>query len=256
MIHREDGQWFCKSRAWWSCFPVKFGNLCFRFRTPRLQVLPKRQWIEWECLLNPSSRIEKDLWGNQLLLKMLPGQPLESIFAAKLKSSASNIEAALDLIGIAAGSLKEFHQRTVNVDGQDVLLSHGDASVANVMIDQTLGSGIWFDFDLQHDLAESALTRQADDLRALLFTSAAWSNIDDIPRVVAFLREAWLTDATEHQRQVWAELKRLIGDGSLRWDLFHQAQCRRTQAGRDGAAVPWGDVHRSVSNALRLTEEA
>ena len=251
LVSNEDGQWLCKTRAWWGVFPVMIGNFFFRFRRPRLRVLPTRQWMQWEQTLNPSTRIEKSAGGDKLLLKLLPGQPLESVFAAALEDSTFDTETALDLLGVATHELKVFHQRTVHFENGEVLLSHGDASLANVLIDVTLGTAIWFDFDLQHDLSEPALTRQADDLRALLFTSAPWLSIDDIPLVVAFMREAWFTDATEHQRQVWAELERLIGDGSLRWDLFHQAQCRRTQAGKDGAAVSWAEIHRCIETAFK-----
>ena len=231
-------------------FPVAIGNFFFRFRTPRLRVLPTRQWMQWEQTLNPSTRIEKSGGGDQLLLKMLPGQPLENVFAAARKSSTFDIEAALDQLGIAVSSLKAFHQRTVYSGSEEVLLSHGDASLANVLFDHTLQSVTWFDFDLQHDLAESAVMRHSDDLRALVFTATPWFAAEDIPRVVTSIRAAWFGNATQHQRQVWAELERVVVEGGLRWDLFHQAQCRRSKAAKDGAVVSWTDIHRDVSKAF------
>ena len=129
-----------------------------------------------------------------------------------------SIDKRLSHAGMALRSLTQFHQHIITLEPDDtVLLSHGDATVRNVMFDATTNSVTWFDFDLRHDLTVSATARHADDLRAFLFSAAHYFSMEDLPDLVRVARENY------SDSKVWVELSKQVSSPWFRFDLFHLA---------------------------------
>jgi hypothetical protein len=57
-------------------------------------------------------------------------------------------------------------------DGVSRPFSHGDATARNVLCDVARGRATWIDFETLHDPSRTVAWRQADDLRALLWSAA------------------------------------------------------------------------------------
>ena len=58
-------------------------------------------------------------------------------------------------------------------------LSHGDATLRNVLFDPETGNARWFDFDTAHDPGLAPAWRHGDDLRALVYSSV--ESFADVP---------------------------------------------------------------------------
>jgi hypothetical protein len=93
------------------------------------------------------------------------------------------------------------HERTEEIHGEAWQVSHGDATSSNVLVDlerseaggnpvDHAGEAIWFDFDMRHCWKLPARQRQADDLRALIYSSAVAVACNDYQDFAATVAQA------------------------------------------------------------------
>ena len=89
---------------------------------------------------------------------------------------------AARLRGLEAASraLRDLHLVELpRADGVCERLSHGDATLRNVLFDPGTGEARWFDFDTAHDSGVAPAWRHGDDLRALVYSAV--ESFDDVP---------------------------------------------------------------------------
>lgn len=247
-----------KHRKWYGWIPIMIGNFVLRFRHPRLYVLPTPQWLAWEQQIQPIVP-GNDVYlfqGHGLNCKILPGEPLAKLLiqvdqdrkegVCRVPTSgtddAKEVE-ALTWAAWGARALAELHGTVLEFYGDDeqnkknmlcssqtkrsnpvdlpIRLSHGDAGISNLMIDLASQSAQWFDFDLRHDLQIASDKRQADDLRAFLFTLGLCFRWISLASLVQTVRHEYRSG------HVWSELAKLISHGKLDFDFFHAAQLAR-----------------------------
>ena len=170
-----NGDCFRKRRTTWAEILIPPGNWYLRAQGAFSEVLPLRKWVAWEIevasRLGRKTRILDDQQG--LEMPLIPGQSLDELLQANLPLTEK-----LHAVFLSAAALRKLHQIAMpafNDNDKDSTwpLSHGDATCRNVIVDAASGTAGWIDFDMRHRPGLSPLTRQADDLRALLWSSAA-----------------------------------------------------------------------------------
>lgn len=176
-FHRWDASpnlpngWLCKRRGSLSEILIPPGNLYLRLQGALSEMLPLKSWMTWEqavaAQLKREIRPTADRRG--LEFPRLPGTSLEEILRAG-QSESEKLQATF----LAAAGLRNLHQVTLSAFGtSDWPLSHGDATCRNVILDQETSTAQWIDFDMRHRSHLSPAIRHADDLRALIWSSAA-----------------------------------------------------------------------------------
>ena len=163
--------WRRKSRVCWCESLLPYGNLYVRLQGAPSEVLPARDWLQQEAVV--AAALGRDIQlrpGLRALdMRLLPGVCLREILLER-----SALEAKREALRVAAAALRQLHGLSVNEGGgQTQALSHGDATCNNVIVDRAGHSAAWIDFDTRHRAHLSPLERHADDLRALLLSSAA-----------------------------------------------------------------------------------
>ncbi len=167
-----------KSRRPLSRFAIVIGNKYLRFQNSEVEILNDQDWLRWECsiesqmntgvvYLQPPSTYEN---FHGLVSHVCRGQSLRDI----LVESSFSINQKFEAIGLAMNALFRLHSFEADW-GNEVhqSISHGDATVNNVIIDLIAKTSQWIDFDTRHVSHLSALDRQADDMRALLYSVAS-----------------------------------------------------------------------------------
>lgn len=128
------------------------------------------------------------------------------------------VQEKLSAFAMAAGALRQLHSGSVQRANADHwCLSHGDATCDNVIVNRTTSSVAWIDFDMRHEWRVPAETRHADDLRALVFSSAACLPPDLYPKC------AEQVVAVYDESQVLRTLRRRI-ERQASPNVFHLAQ--------------------------------
>jgi hypothetical protein len=229
-IDSERSHSIIKTRSIWNWIPLTIGNFVFRFRVPAIRVLPTWEWIEWESAVNSAMRQKSERIKSGVRTEKLPGEPLGKL----LKQTRYSEQQKRGWVELACRALVSLHEIRVGSS----LLSHADASVSNVMIVRADGqssevgqvragqSATWFDFDLRHDLTAASIDRQADDLRALIFTALVCCQWNDVQSLIDGLKLAYANS------EVWAALKQVLANRKLDCDVFHLAQLRRANRSR------------------------
>ena len=103
-------------------------------------------------------------------------------------------------------------------DGGCERLSHGDATLRNVLFDPATGEARWFDFDTAHDPGLAPAWRHADDLRALIYSAV--ESFADVP-VAHVLRT--VQDAYAEPRP-WEQIRDRLARRALHFSPLHLAQ--------------------------------
>lgn len=212
-----DHELVAKERHWLSWLLILPGNLVLRWRQAPVRVLPTHQWKAWERTVTPFDHACDETSSRTLTIAKIDGVPLAQL----LSHSDLPIEQKLNLISLAATALHGLHQQVRETsEFGDVRLSHGDATVRNVMMGLNSDTATWFDFDLRHDLNISAVLRHADDLRALLFSAAHYFPPENLTDFVHITRK------TYHEGEIWHELDRQLNNRWFCVDVFHFAHTR------------------------------
>ncbi len=215
-----------KCRRWWGCVLILLGNPVLACRQVPVRVLFNGQWIRWEREVKHVLNSEAIESGHVLACNQLRGVPL----ANWLAESTETKDARLEVLGIAVNALREFHCLTIE-EGRAgaVPLSHGDATLNNVLYDQESRSAQWIDFDLRHWLSVPAPQRHADDLRALLFSASCHFSDAEIPELLSVVRQQYDCQV------VWNCLIDQLSSRWFRFDVFHRAQIQRGRSENDSA---------------------
>jgi hypothetical protein len=206
-----------KERHLFSWVLIIPGNFVFRWRQVPVQVLDTNQWKAWERAVVPLEHPPQEPNSRSLAIPEIDGIPLCQL----LGDGNILAEQKLELVSLAARSLRKFHQREIDAPAHgSIRLSHGDATVRNVMISREMQTATWFDFDLRHDLRVKPNDRHADDLRALLFSAAHYFPDENLMTLVRVIKE------TYDQANVWEKLAQQAHGQWLNLDLFHLAHTR------------------------------
>jgi len=163
--------YFAKRRLWFGAPLIAAGNIYLKRLGAHARVLSDRQWHRWEPEVYRAVYDIELLTdaGGRLLIPAWSGVAL----AAYLESDVNSEAEKLSAIRLAARSLSGLHGVVIEwPDGQERPLSHGDATVQNVIVDNAHATASWFDFDTIHESCMDASWRHADDLRALTYSAA------------------------------------------------------------------------------------
>jgi len=206
-----------KRRRWFAPWLIGPGNLYLRWLGSGVRVLPGRSWHEWE------RAVHRHLHGVECATDprgwlILPGWPgvVLAAFAADLQHPPA---ARLLALSAASRALLALHQVALPwPDGSLGRLSHGDATLRNVIHDPATCRATWFDFDTVHDASIPALSRHADDLRALVYSALEACADLPVPVIYQAVRGAYDDPAP------WAHLRDLLARGPLHHTTFQLAQ--------------------------------
>ncbi len=102
------------------------------------------------------------------------------MLADHARSQLDPAPARLRGLGAASRALWDLHRVELpRADGACERLSHGDATLRNVLFDPGTGEARWFDFDTAHDPGLAPAWRHGDDLRALVYSAV--ESFADVP---------------------------------------------------------------------------
>lgn len=210
------GPWLlAKRRRWWAWLAIPRGNRYLRRIGAGVEVLGERAWHDRERAvhraLNGLACPTKP--GRWLWIPRWPGRALEEIAADRARPPADRRAA----LAAAAGALHRLHQ--IRLDGLTPL-SHGDATLRNVVYDPATGRAAWFDFDIAHRPGLPAVERHADDLRALVASAVAAAADLAVPDLCRAIQAAYPDPAP------WDHLVDRLRAGPVHHSVFHFAQAR------------------------------
>lgn len=206
-----------KRRRWFAPAVIAFGGAYTRLMRLPIRVLPERAWIARE------RRLYRALYGEQVeaarggwLIVRHHGTALSALLVQRERSA----EARRAWLCAAMRELRRVHGIRVPVRGHEEPFSHGDAGARNIAFCPRTGRPHWFDFEIAHDHRLDPRARQADDIRALLFSALSLlppGECDEAARAAL---------AAYDDAGVRAALASRIAAGSLRTDTYHLAQLR------------------------------
>ena len=150
-----------------------------------------------------------------LLLPLWPGTVVAD-YGADIRLPQDDRLRALAAAGDALRGLHQIRMRLY--DGLQGRLSHGDATLRNVMYDPASCRAHWYDFNTVHNHSEPALARHADDLRAFLYS--ALETFFDLP--VSVIAET--VKSAYGDLAVWDHLRSRLARRLLHTSPFHLAQ--------------------------------
>ncbi|AMV36345.1 hypothetical protein [Planctomyces sp. SH-PL62] len=208
-----------KRRRWYSPWLIAPGNLYLRWLEAGVLVLPDHPWRDWERavhrrLYGIECEIDPQGW---LLLPLWPGVALDE----HANDLTIPLRERLHAIATAVRALKQLHEiETRLLDGEIGRLSHGDATLRNVVYDRDSSRARWFDFDTVHEPSSPPIARRADDLRAVLHSALEAVRDATVSDLFETVRAAY------DERAVWDHVRGLLARGSLHASPFHLAQAR------------------------------
>ncbi len=225
--------YYRKSRYWYSPFVVGGANLVLWVLGIRARFLPLNRWTHRErdvyrYLYNEDVFIGAD---DRVYVPVRPGICL----AEYLRDPQVNGQEKRAAVAAAAAALQRFHMNVLPHIGRTDVLSHGDATVLNVIYDPDLHNAHWIDFETAHADSVSLTDRHADDLQTFILSVLAASPpeefSDRLRQIYAHYTETeiWFTVLATLERENWNM-------------IFHMARAR----------VGWADYHGA---RLRLLEE-
>jgi hypothetical protein len=205
--HVDQGIYYAKRRRWFVTPLVAAGNVYLKLLGAHAQVLSDHEWRRWEAAVYRvvyDVELATDERG-RLLIPAWSGVSLAAYLDSELSSQAEKLRA----IRLAVQALRQLHCVVIEwPDGQKRPLSHGDATVENVIVNPAHTNASWFDFDTIHDSRMDAVWRHADDLRALTYSAAARLPAATFTRITQTLAENYgstrtldaLADAVAYRR--------------------------------------------------------
>ena len=206
-----------KRRRWFGPLLIGPGNLYLRLLGSGVRVLPGAEWRARErALYRRLHGIELETGPRGwLILPRWPGL----VLADHARSRLDPAPARLRGLGAASRALRDLHRVELpRADGGCERLSHGDATLRNVLFDPGTGEACWFDFDTAHDPGLAAAWRHGDDLRALVYSAV--ESFADVP-VALLLRT--VQDAYADPGP-WEQLRDRLARGALHRSPLHLAQ--------------------------------
>lgn len=217
--------WRRKSRVSFCEAILPLGNLYLAREGAPSEVLSARRWLEREAVV--ARALGRDVQSQPGLraldMRLIPGECLREILLG-----ASSLDAKLEALRLAAAAVRQLHAISIReADGDRRLLSHGDATCNNVIVDSVMRSAAWIDFDTRHRAHLSTADRLADDLRTLLFSSAAClperADADCVESVFAGYGDEAVVQQVKQDlvRQSWPAVFH-VAQASLSFARFHK----------------------------------
>jgi hypothetical protein len=208
-----------KRRLWFGPLLIGPCNLYLRLLGSGVRVLPGAEWRERERTLHRTLHgIELETGPRGwLILPRWPGVVLADHARSRLDPAPGRLRA----LGAASRALRDLHRVELpRADAGCERLSHGDATLRNVLFDPGTGEARWFDFDTAHDPGLAPAWRHGDDLRALVYSTV--ESFADLP-VALLLRT--VQDAYSDPGP-WEQLRDRLARGVLHRSPLHLAQAR------------------------------
>ena len=141
------------------------------------------------------------------------------VLAEHARSRTDPAPGRLQALGAATRALQDLHRLELpRADGRCERLSHGDATIRNVVFDPMTGEARWFDFDMAHDPRLAPAWRHGDDLRALVYSAV--ESFAEVP-VALLLRTVQNAYADPVP---WDQLSDRLARGVLHFSPWHLAQ--------------------------------
>lgn len=174
----DGSQVVMKSRRQSSCVVIPVGNLYLSFQRSNVEVLADQAWRRWELAVDSANNRGRIFVTHPtphtnfrgLMCRMCPGRTLRDV----LLDVTCSLDQKLVAMRWAMDALYGLHRHTADWgNGIQQSISHGDATVNNVIVCFESSSACWIDFDTRHLTHLPEIDRHSDDLRALLFSSAA-----------------------------------------------------------------------------------
>ena len=206
-----------KRRRWFGPLLIGPGNLYLRLLGSGVRVLPGAEWRARErtiYLALYGVELEGGP-GGRLIFPRWPGV----VLADHARSRLDPAPARLRGLGAASRALHDLHRVELpRADGGCEPLSHGDATLRNVLFDPGSGEARWFDFDTAHDPRLDPAWRHGDDLRALVYSAV--ESFADVPvgSLLRTVRDAYPTPGP------WEQLRSQLARGVLHRSPLHFAQ--------------------------------
>lgn len=150
------------------------GNLWLKIENAGVRVLSISEWhARAREVYRQAYNKEVISTKSVLAVPNWPGQNLAYVLRTRHPDWRSAI-----LSGLRA--LDELHGTQIQDAGGTVHpMSHGDATVENVIYDEAAKTSKWCDFEMVHLPHKSVDWRQADDLRAFIYSAASFLSDDD-----------------------------------------------------------------------------
>lgn len=214
-----------KRRRWFGPLIIGPGNLYLLLLESGVRVLP---WAAWQAreraLYRAIYEIELETGPRGwLILPRWPG----IVLADHARSRLDPAPARLRGLGAASRALRDLHRvELARADGGCERLSHGDATLRNVLFDPGTGEARWFDFDTAHDPGLAPAWRHGDDLRALVYSAV--ESFADVPVALLLrtVRDAYADPVP------WEQLRDRLARGALHRSPLHFAQACPTEGRR------------------------
>lgn len=178
-----------KSRRRGSRLAISLGNLYLHLQKCDVEILATDEWIRWEKAVHSASMLRDfgqltefhAVNSHCFTRRRVIGSSLRDI----LKGGRYSDDLKFSAVGWAVGSLCQLHRRRADWGcGLIQSVSHGDATVNNVIVNFESQKATWIDFDIRHLPILRELDRRADDLRALIFSAAVCVQRSRLPRMV------------------------------------------------------------------------
>jgi hypothetical protein len=206
-----------KRRRWFSPLLIGPGNLYLRLLESGVRVLPGGEWQSRERALHRVLHgIELETGSRGwLVLPRWPGVVLADYARGRIDPAPARLRG----LGAASRALRDLHRvELARADGVRERLSHGDATLRNVLFDPGTGEARWFDFDTAHDPDLAPAWRHGDDLRALVYSAV--ESFADVPVALLLrtVRDAYADPGP------WEQLRDRLARRALHRSPLHFAQ--------------------------------
>lgn len=175
------------------------GNRFLRLQGALSECLQYVEWSDWEVAIGRllGRNIQSIPQQRGIAFRMIGG-----ITLADLLQSESACEQKREGLSLAAAAMQRLHQQRLTARGlTDWPLSHGDATCQNVIIESNGSSAQWIDFDMRHQTGLAPIVRHADDIRALIWSSAALLHECDYDNLISTVCTSYADTDVIHEMQ-------------------------------------------------------
>jgi hypothetical protein len=215
LVPEGDEESVVKTRLGLSACLIPLGNLLLRWQAVGTRVLSLSEWQARELAVagvQPWRSVR--IAPRAVIQPRWPGVTLDRYLATEPDQGRRQ-----SAIHSAWESLRQLHTLNVTTEGMPGSgFSHGDATTRNVIYDHVSGRAVWIDFDIAHQDHLSPTQRQADDLRAFLFSVARRIPLPEFDQVAADCLGR-ITDVN-----LWQALFSLVTHAGDHPNGFHMAQ--------------------------------
>ena len=220
-IAKNETSFFLKKKRWYAPILIWAGNWHLEQQGSWAKVLVGQEWYSWEQEIYARAYgkiVSLDSQG-RIQIPAVAGVSLSAFLNSSEYLQSSKFKALI----AATQALKYMHKLQVRwSDGIERLFSHGDATAENVIYNPTEDKAYWIDFDTVHLTEAPQIWRQADDLRALIYSAAFYADEVDLAELVGVIIKAYSEPVV--LQQMW----QIVDFWSDRPNSYHLAQAPMT----------------------------